>query len=87
MQPLSEQEIYTRERIRLGFIIHFIVFTIGIAINWTIWIIFPTDHIWPIWPTLGWGIGILSHYLAINVNPWLRRRVEKRVKAIINQNT
>ena len=21
-------------------------------------------HPWPIWPTLGWGIGLLSHYLA-----------------------
>ncbi len=89
MSSIIEQQIYAQERRKLGFKIHFTAFLIGILINWIIWFIFYTEHVWPIWPTLGWSIGIIGHYVGINAEPWLHQRVQKRVQKelIINNKT
>ncbi|NEQ49035.1 MAG: 2TM domain-containing protein [Leptolyngbya sp. SIO3F4] len=81
----TEVEIYRDEKRKLGFRFHFVAFLFGIAANWLIWYLYPTDHIWPIWPTLGWSIGIAAHNLSINLNSLLRKRVEKRVKDRLNR--
>lgn len=79
MNTIIEQDLYTQEKRKLGFIIHLTVYFLGIFVNWIIWIIFPTEHVWPIWPTLGWSTGILAHYLGIHAQLWLHRRVQRRV--------
>ncbi|WKN45650.1 2TM domain-containing protein [Tunicatimonas pelagia] len=65
MNALIEQQIYERARRRVAFRIHLIAYVIGVLINWVVWVVYPTPHIWPIWPTLGWSIGIASHYLGV----------------------
>ncbi|MBP2833802.1 2TM domain-containing protein [Aquimarina sp. U1-2] len=65
MNSFIAQQIYEKARRRVGFRIHFIAFIIGVLINWVVWAVYPTVHIWPIWPTLGWSIGITAHYLGV----------------------
>ena len=44
-----------------------------------------TDYMWAWWPTLGWGIGLLSHGLQVFEvfdfygQDWEKRQVEKRL--------
>lgn len=34
---------------------------------WIIWLVTAGigTHPWPIWPTMGWGIGLVFNYLAV----------------------
>lgn len=86
MNSIIEQELYAQERRKLGFNIHLLAYLIGIFVNWVIWVIFPTEHIWPIWPTLGWSIGIIAHYQGIRAEPWLHRRVQQKLNKELNIN-
>ena len=65
MNALIEQQIYERARRRVAFGIHLIAYVIGVLINWVVWVVYPTPHFRPFWPTLGWSIGIASHYLGV----------------------
>jgi hypothetical protein len=33
-----------------------------IAVLWLIWLVTGAGYPWPIWPMLGWGIGVLGHH-------------------------
>lgn len=47
---------------------HFLVYVLVIALLWVIWAIKGSGYMWPIWPTGGWGIGILVHYFKTKIN-------------------
>jgi hypothetical protein len=32
-----------------------------IALLWLIWLVTGTGYPWPVWPMLGWGIGVAGH--------------------------
>jgi hypothetical protein len=40
---------------------------------------------WPVWPMLGWGIGLAFHYIGAYVSP-KNRAVEKEYEKLKNQN-
>ena len=84
MNTIIEQQIYEKARRRVAFRIHFITFILGTIINWLVWMVYPTQHVWPIWPTLGWGIGIASHYLGV-FYPGSIFSVEKEIQKMIKQ--
>lgn len=48
---------------KVGFGIHLMNYVFVISGLWLIWALTGMGHPWPIYPTLGWGIGILGHYL------------------------
>lgn len=52
-----------RAKARVGFKIHFTVYVSVIGFLWVLWFMTGVRHPWPIYPTLGWGIGVLFHYL------------------------
>ena len=33
-----------------------------IALLWVIWLVTGASYPWPIWPMLGWGIGVVGHH-------------------------
>jgi hypothetical protein len=33
-----------------------------IALLWVIWLVSGAGYPWPIWPMLGWGVGVLGHH-------------------------
>ena len=50
-----------------GFYIHFVIYilvNIGIYAQWW-YITGGEDFAWPITTTFGWGIGIITHFLAV----------------------
>jgi Domain of unknown function (DUF1707)/2TM domain len=46
---------------QLGFKIHRGIYTLVILMLVAIWALTGGGYFWPIWPMLGWGIGVLSH--------------------------
>lgn len=72
---MSERELNIRRRVhRLAeFYRHAIVYVIVNGAFWAVnaWVIFNSPSPakwytwWAIWPTLGWGIGILTHGLSV----------------------
>lgn len=57
---------------RASFRYHLIAYIIVIGSLWLLWF-FTADqarsYIWPVWPTLGWGIGLTFHFLGAFVFP------------------
>ena len=52
---------------RKGFRVHLLVFLLVTPIIWIIWYLTDTTYPWPIWQTIGWGVGLLFHYLGVFV--------------------
>lgn len=65
MNTVIEQQIIEKAKRRLGFKVHFIIFLLLLPVNWIIWLLTDTTYIWPVWPTLGWGLGVLFHWLGV----------------------
>ncbi len=83
----SEADIYAQARKRVeekkGFFVHLTVYVVVNAIIFAVWWITMGGHGYPwfIWPLLGWGIGIVFHFLGVfffdRETDWERREVEK----------
>jgi hypothetical protein len=43
-----------------------------IALLWLVWLVAGAGYPWPIWPMLGWGIGVLGHYRGHPAVRWQR---------------
>jgi len=65
-------ELWELARRRAGFKSHLFTYVIMIPFFWLIWFL-AGQHLgdsglpWPIWPTAGWGIGIVFHFLGVHV--------------------
>ena len=70
-----------RAKARVGFKIHLVVYISVIAFLWVIAFLTGTvwRHPWPIYPMMGWGIGLMGHYFAAyrKYNKWLEHEMEK----------
>ena len=60
---------------RASFKVHFASYVIVNIFLWALWY-FNGEHLspgsmfpWPLWTTLGWGIGIAFHFMAAYVTP------------------
>lgn len=73
----AESDAVRRARRRAGaeagFYIHFITY-LGVMALLALINILTTRYPWFIWPALGWGIGVLSHYMAIFGSRAVRER-------------
>ncbi|MEI8202577.1 MAG: 2TM domain-containing protein [Bacteroidota bacterium] len=74
---------------RVGFKKHL---TIYILVNLALWLIWLFTsllvmreyyHIWPIYPLIGWGIGLVFHYL--RVYKWNAGWVEKEYQNLLKE--
>jgi hypothetical protein len=41
-----------------------------IALLWLIWLVTGAGYPWPIWPMLGWGVGVLGHHRGLPRPRW-----------------
>jgi hypothetical protein len=72
-RPTSHHRCYhTSSRISLtpsqhrrGFYSHLFYFVFVLTATWVTWAQSGMGHVWPIYPTLGWGIGMISHYFGV----------------------
>jgi hypothetical protein len=63
MQPLSEKQLHKQARKRVEFRAHLLVYWVVIGALWIIWTFTSEGYPWPVWPSFGWGIGLVFHYL------------------------
>jgi hypothetical protein len=77
---------------RASFKYHLRTYIIVIGFLWAIWFFSGSEPVmtrakypWPIWPTAGWGIGLLFHYLGAYVYPREKGAEEEYEKLIRNK--
>lgn len=63
MQTLTDTQLRELARKRVDFRNHLIVYFVVNAALWIVWWATGRGYIWPIWPLVGWGIGIIFHYV------------------------
>ena len=67
--PASEVELRRRAAKRLKrkqeLRQHAMSYTIVIGALWLIWVFAGRGYPWPIWPMLGWGIGLAFHAVSL----------------------
>ena len=57
-----------------GFQHHLTVYVLTIGMLIGIWLLTGAGHFWPFYPAAGWGIGLGSHFMAVNRQPSDRDR-------------
>jgi hypothetical protein len=65
MTDQQRQQAIRRIEAKRGFQAHFVVYLIVNAALVLIWALTSGDYFWPIWPILGWGIGIAAHAASV----------------------
>lgn len=87
-QEFSEVEREAVEYVRdiKGFYTHLAVYAFSVIAMVVANLFMGTESLWFIWPTLGWGLGVASHGLAVfeifslfGVD-WEKRQIEKRLR-------
>ena len=63
MATLSDSKLHELARKRVEFRRHLLVYFVINGALWALWWITGSGYIWPIWPTVGWGIGVIFHYI------------------------
>jgi adenylate cyclase len=67
---------------RRGFRVHATIYVAGILLLIAIWAVTSRGYFWPIWPILGWGVGLGVNYWAVFLrkpisDDEIRRELEK----------
>lgn len=71
IDPTSDRELRQRAEARVeareGFAVHFVVYLAVNALLWGIWAVSDASlaSAWPIFVTIGWGIGVVAHWWAV----------------------
>lgn len=63
MTPDTDNQLRQLARKRVEFRSHLIVFCVTIGGLWLIWYFTGAGYMWPLWPMIGWGIGLIFHYV------------------------
>ena len=59
--PDGRRRAHKREAARRGFAEHLRVYLAVMTLLVVIWALTGMGYFWPVWPALGWGIGIACH--------------------------
>ena len=63
MQTLNDTQLHELAHKRVEFRSHLIAYSVIIGACWIIWAVTGRHYPWPMWPMVGWGIGVIFHYL------------------------
>ncbi|GAB3166291.1 2TM domain-containing protein [Telluribacter humicola] len=70
MEPQRNEHLWKLAQNRAAFKIHLRTYLVIISGLWLLYLIMYLQswgkglHPWPIWPMLGWGIGLATHYFS-----------------------
>lgn len=84
-----DKELWEKAHKRAGFKIHFSIYILVIAFLWVLWVFLgflnKDDYNvkWPIFPMLGWGLGVFFHYLA--VYRWKNKLTQKEYDKLLKR--
>ena len=83
--PLTEEELREEAKKRIGFKAHLSAYIIVNIFLWGLWFVTsPTAYKWPIWPTMGWAVGLAFHYVSVyHINSFFS--VEKEMDKLRNE--
>ena len=59
----NDSQLHELARKRVEFRSHLIVYFVTISALWIIWYFTGSVYLWPVWPMVGWGIGVFFHYI------------------------
>lgn len=83
MKEEIDSKLWQQAKARAEFKTHLAAYTIINGSLWLIWLFTGGvySYPWPIWPTIGWGIGLVFNYLAVyKFNNTAEREYEKLKK-------
>ena len=86
MRQIKKQATYnycldqTPEQRVKSFKKHFNSYVSVISMLWVIWFFTGTGHPWPIYTTIGWGIGLVSHALSTHRFNSIEKHQEQQSK-------
>ena len=69
MTEEQRQQAIRSIKAKRGFWVHFGVYLAVNALLVIIWAMTSAAYFWPVWPILGWGIGVVANGLAVYVGP------------------
>lgn len=73
MENEKDQLLWEIAGRRASFKYHLIIYFVVTGFLWAIWLFTgaPSNNgrPWPIWPSLGWGLGLAFHYMGAYVFP------------------
>lgn len=67
IQGEKDEELWKQAKARADFKMHLAVYLVVNGGLWLLWIFTSgvSSHPWPVWPTIGWGIGLTANYFAV----------------------
>ena len=69
MTEEQRQRAIRRIQAKRRFRVHLAVYLAVNALLVLIWATTPATNFWPVWPMLGWGIGIAAHAVSVYARP------------------
>ncbi len=69
MTEEQRQRAIRRIQAKRGFRVHFAVYLAVNALLVLIWAATGAGYFWPVWPILGWGIGVAAHAAGVYFGP------------------
>ena len=72
------QRAIGRIKAKRGFWSHFAIYLAVNALLVVIWALTGAEYFWPIWPILGWGIGVAANAAGVFLRP--REISEERIQ-------
>jgi len=69
MTEEQRQGAIRRIQAKRGFRVHFAVYLAVNALLVLIWALTSATYFWPVWPMLGWGIGVVAHGVSVYARP------------------
>lgn len=86
--------LWKQAKARVGFRLHlraYLIVNLGLWLLWAL-IQFSADaprnglgYPWPIWTTLGWGIGLATHYVSVFYGSSERSMIEREYEKLRSQ--
>lgn len=76
LDPTMRRRAIKRLEARRDFRIHASVYTVFMVFFTLIWVVSGVGYFWPIWPMLGWGLGLGLHGLSLR---WDNEPSEKEI--------
>lgn len=87
---MSDAEIVALAKARAGFKGHLVVYVLVNTLLFSIWLVMTLvpslrpeqgGYYWPIWPHLGWGLGLAIHwFFAFGPGQQMQAREEQRLR-------
>lgn len=74
LQQNKDPELWQLAQRRASFKPHLFIYLTLSVFFWLLWYFtgntyYESDFPWPVWPMLGWGIGVAFHYIGAYVAP------------------